>query len=210
MWQYNYNYYSDDELMHYGIVGMKWGKRKAKAAYRVKKSKINSDYQKKADNLSLSTAKYALTAEKAKIADRQARAQYKRDVKTMGKDAAKAKYKKTYAGLENNIKTSADKYGQAMIDYMNRDIDRKRALKKAKKEYRVDKKAYRQEAKAAVSEAKSQYKATKKKLNDAYTKVTNKMDETGDYSNYDNVADKWIADRKAAKSKYKAVKKKYR
>ena len=67
MWQYNYNYnynynyYSDDESMHYGVVGMKWGKRKAKAAYKLKKSKINSDYQKKADKLGLATAEYALT-----------------------------------------------------------------------------------------------------------------------------------------------------
>lgn len=202
MWQYNYNYnyYSDDELMHYGIVGMKWGKRKAKAAYQVKKSKINSDYQKKADNLSLSTAKYALTAEKAKIADRQARAQYKRDVKTMGKDAAKAKYKKTYAGLENKINTSADKYGQAMIDYMNRGIDRKSALKKAKKEYRADKKAYRQEAKAAVNKAKAQYKAGVKKADQRYLNSDNE----------DVAGDKWVAERKALKQQYKAVKKKYR
>ena len=202
MWQYNYNYnyYSDDELMHYGVVGMKWGKRKAKAAYQVKKSKINSDYQKKADKLGLATAEYALTTEKAKIADKQAMVQYKRDVKTMGKDAAKAKYKKTYAGLEKDIMSSADKYLQAMGEYRDRDSARKKAMKKAKKEYRADKKAYRQEAKAAVNKAKAQYKAAKKKADQRYLNSDNE----------DVAGDKWVAERKALKQQYKAVKKKYR
>ena len=41
MWQYNYTQYSD-ELYHYGVLGMKWGKRKSTYS-----DKEISDYRKK-------------------------------------------------------------------------------------------------------------------------------------------------------------------
>ena len=41
MW--TYNYCNDDELMHYGIVGMKYGKQKDKAAYKVVRKKDENE-----------------------------------------------------------------------------------------------------------------------------------------------------------------------
>ena len=49
MWKYNYNYYNyynyynDDELMHFGVVGMKFGKQKDKAAYKVVRKKTENE-----------------------------------------------------------------------------------------------------------------------------------------------------------------------
>lgn len=30
MWEYNYGPYASDELQHYGVIGMKWGRRRSK------------------------------------------------------------------------------------------------------------------------------------------------------------------------------------
>lgn len=43
MWKYNYNYYNDDELMHFGVVNMKCGKQKDKAAYKVVRKKAENE-----------------------------------------------------------------------------------------------------------------------------------------------------------------------
>lgn len=41
MWKYNYC--NDDELMHFGAVGMKFGKQKDKAAYKVVRKKAENE-----------------------------------------------------------------------------------------------------------------------------------------------------------------------
>ena len=41
MWKYNY--YNDDELMHFGVVDMKYGKQKDKAAYKVVRKKDENE-----------------------------------------------------------------------------------------------------------------------------------------------------------------------
>lgn len=41
MWKYNY--YNDDGLMHFGVVDMKCGKQKDKAAYKVVRKKAENE-----------------------------------------------------------------------------------------------------------------------------------------------------------------------
>ena len=47
MWSYNYSYdYTDDDLMHYGVKGMKWGVRKEvyNSSSRSRKKEIRKEY----------------------------------------------------------------------------------------------------------------------------------------------------------------------
>jgi len=50
MWQYNY--FQPDELMHYGVPGMQWGRRKAKSTSGKSSSKPKKASNKKSDGLS--------------------------------------------------------------------------------------------------------------------------------------------------------------
>ena len=121
----------------------------------------------------------------------RAMAEYKAQYK-----AAKKKADQRYLNSKEDEDVAGDKW-----------VAERNALKQ---QYKANKKAYKVEAKAAVNKAKSQYKVAKMKADNAYTKSATEMDKAGNYDGIDAAADKWIADRKAAKAKYKAVKNRYR
>ena len=60
MWTYNYSYeYTNEDLMHYGVVGMKWGVRRA-----IRKQSANERLRNKAYKLDAKSAKAYKTSER--------------------------------------------------------------------------------------------------------------------------------------------------
>ncbi len=49
MWQYN----DSQELRHYGVVGMKWGKRRAASKYKKEATKANNSLKKKIPQMTI-------------------------------------------------------------------------------------------------------------------------------------------------------------
>ena len=49
MWQYN----DSQELRHYGVVGMKWGKRRAASKYKKEITKANNSLKKKIPQMTI-------------------------------------------------------------------------------------------------------------------------------------------------------------
>lgn len=118
MWRYN----SPDELYHWGILGMKWGHRKAKNAktYSKKNKKMSQD-AKEAEQLRKKKL-YELSNEELKRYNnrKQLEDNYKRlNKSTIAKGFAKvtalAVAAGTVAGLINNSKTISDS-GKKIVD----------------------------------------------------------------------------------------------
>ena len=125
MWSYNYSYdYTDEDLMHYGVLGMKWGVRRHENKERRSRSRAENKYAKRGDKLKSKGYASSLTRQISKTDDVQARKRrIDADIKEAdervkyygSKRAAKAAIKDeaSYAKSVNRGKAAVDtlKYG---------------------------------------------------------------------------------------------------
>ena len=142
---------SDEEILHFGVKGMKWGKRKSRSAYMTAvdkhEAKTKANRQKVADHKAREKAQGKAVAKaigpKYMDASRshEAKTTAKRDAK---KAASKAKYEQEKADFANGKKAVK----QAGKNY----IERNKAKEVARLEKRVETKAkFKADTKTTIS-----------------------------------------------------------
>lgn len=153
MWEYNYLCHSDDYLMHYGVLGMKWGKHKAKqyssnARYYKNSAKANSDlakrYQK--EGKVFKAAKYRDAAARDKLdynintskAKDQKRKNAVKEKEAIAKRKAKREANKPNAKYnQNDRNTDKALYGESGVKRINKRMNEGLSHKQAsRKEFK--------------------------------------------------------------------------
>lgn len=172
----------DNELQHYGIPGMRWGRRKARP----------------------------MTAYEARVA--KAKAAYKAANKQYNRDFSKAYDRSiaAYSPFKKHRQANEERWGAA-YDSAAKLKQAKKDYKQAKKDAKADKKRRVEKGKAAIAKAKANYKAAYKQYSKDFNKSSTLLGAwgPGNKERHQKTYESALAANKALKA-YKAAKKKYR